>query len=204
MRRENGISQSPRGAQRPLQVCSIAALVATLLWMVWIFVPVFSGGGSLDVATISRRVLIPIAFIILNATAVMLVASVVGAMFAAAKWRSGQMAARALLTGVFLFAAEAMLMWRLSLALGSSHRADPVSSIVAGIAVSFLSTWVLLEPLLRLPRDASDAANLDGLGFAGLYWHVLLPRMTPRIHVASLPPFVAALAYVLPGLVAGS
>ncbi len=90
-----------------------------------------------------------------------------------------------------------MLLWRISIAAGGADRADPVLWLLAGIAVSFLTTWLLLGPLLCLPRAVSDTARIDGLGFAGLYWHALLPGMKRQMLVASLFPLVAGLSYVV-------
>ena len=195
MRREKDLPRLARTATRSLQVCAIAAFLACLMMLIWRLVPVFAEAASLDLGALGRRVLVPMALIILNTAGVVLTASVVAAMFAQASWRDGRMALGPLFAGVLLFGAEAMLIWRISVA--TIERSDPALWIFAGMTVSFLSTWLLLEPLLRLPREVSDAARLDGLGFGGFYRHVLLPRMKRRLPVASLLPFGAGLAYVV-------
>lgn len=199
----NDVTQLPRAAGRSLQACSLAAFISCLLMLTWTLVPLFTGGGSFDLTTVNRRVLMPLGLVFLHVAGVVLTASIVAAMFAQASWRSERMAVGPLFAGVLLFGAEAMLLWRIWIAAGGADRADPVLWLLAGIAVSFLSTWLLLEPLLRLPRNLSDAARLDGLPFCGLYWHVLLPRIKTRMLVASILPFAAALAYVLPALAVG-
>lgn len=204
MRTETEISQTHRRAQRNLQVCSMAAVVACLLLMIWAFVPVLTAsGGASDIAVLSHLVLLPLGFVLLNVAGVVLTSSIVAAMFAQASWRGSRHSIAPLLFGVLLFGAETLLMWQVSLALGLDHRANAVLWFLAGIALSFLSTWLLLEPLLRRSPDLSDAARLDGLGFAGSYRHVMLPFMKRRMLVASLLPFAASLAYLLPTLAAG-
>ncbi len=193
----NEVTQLPRAAGRSLQACSLAAFISCLLMLTWTLVPLFTGGGSFDLTTVNQRVLMPLGLVLLQVAGVVLTASIVAAMFAQASWRSERMAVGPLFAGVLLFGAEAMLLWRIWIAAGGTDRADPVLWVLAGIAVSFLTTWLLLGPLLCLPRAVSDTARIDGLGFAGLYWHVLLPGMKRQMLVASLFPFVAGLSYVV-------
>nr|MBA2623152.1 hypothetical protein [Chthoniobacterales bacterium] len=194
MKTEKGASQSHRGIEGNLRVCAIAAVLSCLLMLIWALIPVFTGAGSLDPSTLTRRVLIPIGFVLLNVAGVLLTSSIVAAMFAQSNWRRGRVAVGPSLIGVLLFGAQALAMWRLAVAQNPALRTDPVVWVLTGVAVAFVSTWLLLEPLLRLPAETSDCARLDGLGFGGFYWHMMLPHMKARVLVASILPFAAGLS----------
>ena len=200
MTREKDASQPSPGAKGSLQLCALTAFLTCLLMLTWAVIPTFIGTEPLEPPVLVRRLFIPIGLIILNVAGVMLVSSIVAALFAQSNWRRRSAAAGPFLTGIFLFAAEAVLVWQISLALSLNRRADPVFWVLGEVGVCFLCTWLLLEPLMRLSRDPSDAARLDGLRWTGLYRHVLLPRMKARLLIASLLPFAAGLIFFLPTL----
>ena len=46
--------------------------------------------------------------------------------------------------------------------------------------------------LLGAPRDLEDAAKLDGCGFFGLYWRVILPLVKPALAAVAVLQFMGA------------
>jgi raffinose/stachyose/melibiose transport system permease protein len=58
----------------------------------------------------------------------------------------------------------------------------------------------LLERFVRaIPKDLDEAATIDGCGFFGIYWRIILPLLTPGLGVVGLFTFREAWnQYVLP------
>ena len=56
---------------------------------------------------------------------------------------------------------------------------------------SGFSIFLLRQFLKGVPRDLEDAARLDGCGYAGIYWHVILPLVRPALAVVAIFTFLA-------------
>lgn len=59
--------------------------------------------------------------------------------------------------------------------------------------------FMLIGFFKAIPRDLDEAATIDGCGFMGIYWRIILPLLTPGLGVAGLFAFRAAWnEYILP------
>ena len=68
--------------------------------------------------------------------------------------------------------------------------------LVSAHATTF---FILLGFFQAIPRDLDEAATIDGCSFAGIYWRIVLPLLTPGLGVAALFAFRTAWnEYILP------
>jgi multiple sugar transport system permease protein len=51
--------------------------------------------------------------------------------------------------------------------------------------------FLLRQFLKTIPRDLEDAARIDGCGFLRVYWHVMVPLVTPTIAIIAVYTFIA-------------
>ncbi len=51
--------------------------------------------------------------------------------------------------------------------------------------------FLLRQFLKTIPRDLEDAARIDGCGFLRIYWHVMVPLVTPTIAIIAVYTFIA-------------
>lgn len=59
--------------------------------------------------------------------------------------------------------------------------------------------FILLGFFKAIPRDLDEAATIDGCSFAGIYWRIVLPLLTPGLGVSALFAFRTAWnEYILP------
>jgi len=59
--------------------------------------------------------------------------------------------------------------------------------------------FILLGFFKAIPRELDEAARIDGSSFAGIYWRIILPLLTPGLGVSALFAFRAAWnEYILP------
>jgi len=50
--------------------------------------------------------------------------------------------------------------------------------------------FLLRQFLKTIPQDLEDAARIDGCGFLRVYWHVMLPLVTPTIAIIAIYTFI--------------
>jgi multiple sugar transport system permease protein len=51
---------------------------------------------------------------------------------------------------------------------------------------------MLRQFMMGIPRDLEDAARIDGCGFLRIYWHVILPLITPSLAAIAVMTFMAS------------
>jgi ABC-type glycerol-3-phosphate transport system permease component len=51
--------------------------------------------------------------------------------------------------------------------------------------------FLLRQFLKTIPKDLEDAARIDGCGFLRIYWHVMIPLVTPTIAIIAVYTFIA-------------
>jgi multiple sugar transport system permease protein len=51
--------------------------------------------------------------------------------------------------------------------------------------------FLLRQFLMTIPKDLEDAARIDGCGFLRIYWHVMVPLVTPTIAIIAVFTFIA-------------
>ena len=68
-----------------------------------------------------------------------------------------------------------------------------------------LTVFLLRQFFLGIPKDLSEAAQLDGMGWFGIFWRIYLPLSTPALISAGLIMFIFQWqAYLWPLLIAPS
>jgi len=50
--------------------------------------------------------------------------------------------------------------------------------------------FLLRQSLKGIPRDLEDAARIDGCGFLGIYWHIMLPLIKPTLAAIAIFTFM--------------
>ena len=55
-----------------------------------------------------------------------------------------------------------------------------------------VSTFMLRQFFLTIPREIEDAARIDGCSPLGLYWRIALPLSTPALAALSIVAFVGS------------
>jgi multiple sugar transport system permease protein len=51
-------------------------------------------------------------------------------------------------------------------------------------------TFMLRQFFMTLPRDLEDAAKIDGCGFFGIYWRIILPLSKPALATLTVFTFI--------------
>ena len=65
-------------------------------------------------------------------------------------------------------------------------------ALTVPFGASAFAIFLLRQFFLSIPRDLSDAAQIDGAGEFGFFWHVALPLSRPALLTIGLLTFVAA------------
>ncbi|MDE1174961.1 MAG: carbohydrate ABC transporter permease [Parvibaculaceae bacterium] len=66
----------------------------------------------------------------------------------------------------------------------------------AGLIITYLTfnlpyvVWLMMSFFKRVPRELDEAALIDGAGFFGVFWHIILPAALPGIGAAGVLSFV--------------
>ena len=84
------------------------------------------------------------------------------------------------------------------------------------ITISLISVWqfvgipmiLIYAALLNIPDDLTDAALVDGIGHARIFWHIKLPLIAPTIALVSILTYVGNfnafdIVYTIKGALAG-
>lgn len=71
--------------------------------------------------------------------------------------------------------------------------------IIILISAHATTFFILIGFFKAIPRDLDEAATIDGCSFAGIYWRIVLPLLTPGLGVSALFAFRNAWnEYILP------
>jgi len=69
---------------------------------------------------------------------------------------------------------------------------DSYKALIVPAIFSAYGTFMLRQFFMSLPRDLEDAAKIDGCGFLGIYWRVVLPLSKPALATLTTFTFMAA------------
>jgi multiple sugar transport system permease protein len=64
--------------------------------------------------------------------------------------------------------------------------------IIAPGVFSAFSTFLFRQFYLRFPTEVEEAGRLDGLGYFGIYWHLLLPNSTSILMALGVLTFIGS------------
>ncbi len=62
-----------------------------------------------------------------------------------------------------------------------SNWIDMYKALIIPAMFSAFGTFMLRQFFMTLPRDLEDAAKMDGCGFLGIYWKIILPLSKPAL-----------------------
>jgi multiple sugar transport system permease protein len=65
-----------------------------------------------------------------------------------------------------------------------------VPSFFAGGGLGAFAIFLLRQFFLSIPREYAEAAEIDGCGFMGVYWHIILPLSVPALAVMAIFTFM--------------
>jgi ABC-type glycerol-3-phosphate transport system permease component len=65
-----------------------------------------------------------------------------------------------------------------------------VPSLFAGGSLGAFAIFLLRQFFLSIPREYAEAAEIDGCGFMGVYWHIILPLSVPALAVMAIFTFM--------------
>lgn len=69
---------------------------------------------------------------------------------------------------------------------------DTYKALIIPAIFSAYGTFMLRQFFMSLPRDLEDAAKIDGCGFLGIYWRVVLPLSKPAMATLTTFTFMAS------------
>lgn len=61
--------------------------------------------------------------------------------------------------------------------------------VIVVLAISATSVFLLRQYFLSMPRELEEAARIDGAGFFGTFWRVMLPLATPALSAVAILQF---------------
>jgi multiple sugar transport system permease protein len=73
--------------------------------------------------------------------------------------------------------------------VGLLQGVNQYGSVVLVMAISATSVFLLRQYFLSLPVELEEAARLDGAGFFGTFWRVMLPLATPALAAVGILTF---------------
>ncbi len=65
-----------------------------------------------------------------------------------------------------------------------------IPSLFAGGSLGAFAIFLLRQFFLSIPKDYAEAAEIDGCGFLGVYWHIILPLSVPALGVMAIFTFM--------------
>jgi ABC-type sugar transport system, permease component len=72
------------------------------------------------------------------------------------------------------------------------HLVDTLWSLILPVIFTPWGTFLMRQFILTLPKELEEAAIMDGCGFFGTYWRIVLPLMKPVIATLGIFTFVGS------------
>lgn len=85
-----------------------------------------------------------------------------------------------------------VLMVPLFVIMKNLHLVDSLWSLVLPAIFTPAGTFLMRQFILTLPRELEEAARVDGCGFFGIYWRIVLPLMKPVIATLAIFTFLGS------------
>lgn len=67
---------------------------------------------------------------------------------------------------------------------------DMYRALIVPAIFTAYGTFMLRQFFMTLPRDLEDAAKIDGCGFLGIYWRIILPLSKPALATLTIFTFI--------------
>lgn len=85
-----------------------------------------------------------------------------------------------------------VLMIPLFVIMRNLHLVDTLWSLILPAVFTPAGTFLMRQFILTLPRELEEAARVDGCGFFGIYWRIVLPLMKPVIATLAIFTFLGS------------
>lgn len=85
-----------------------------------------------------------------------------------------------------------VLMVPLFVIMKNLHLVDNLWSLILPAIFTPAGTFLMRQFILTLPRELEEAARVDGCGFFGIYWRIVLPLMKPVIATLGIFTFLGS------------
>jgi multiple sugar transport system permease protein len=85
-----------------------------------------------------------------------------------------------------------VLMVPLFVIMRNLHLVDTLWSLILPAIFTPAGTFLMRQFILTLPRELEEAARVDGCGFFGIYWRIVLPLMKPVIATLAIFTFLGS------------
>ena len=85
-----------------------------------------------------------------------------------------------------------VLMVPLFVIMKNLHLVDSLWSLILPAIFTPAGTFLMRQFILTLPRELEEAARVDGCGFFGIYWRIVLPLMKPVIATLAIFTFLGS------------
>lgn len=69
---------------------------------------------------------------------------------------------------------------------------DTYKALIIPAMFSAYGTFMLRQFFMTLPKDLEDAAKIDGCGFFGIYWRIILPLSKPALATLTIFTFMGS------------
>jgi multiple sugar transport system permease protein len=119
----------------------------------------------------------------INLAGTLIIYSLMAFFLARIRWRN-----RGVL-GVIVMIVAVDLFWIVPTLVGLSANTQPIVSyslFFGNWLVSAFSVILLVQTVRGIPRQLEDSARLDGCGWFGTYWHVVLPLVRGSLGLIAL------------------
>lgn len=85
-----------------------------------------------------------------------------------------------------------VLMVPLFIIMRNLHLVDSLGALILPAIFAPAGTFLMRQFILTLPKDLEDAARVDGCGFFGIYWRIVLPLIKPVIATLGIFTFLGS------------
>jgi len=85
-----------------------------------------------------------------------------------------------------------VLMVPLFVIMRNLQLVDTLASLILPAIFTPAGTFLMRQFILTLPRELEEAARVDGCGFFGIYWRIVLPLMKPVIATLAIFTFLGS------------
>ncbi|MBM7799466.1 multiple sugar transport system permease protein [Microlunatus panaciterrae] len=85
-----------------------------------------------------------------------------------------------------------VLMVPLFVIMKNLQLVDTLWSLILPAVFTPAGTFLMRQFILTLPRELEEAARVDGCGFFGIYWRIVLPLMKPVIATLAIFTFLGS------------
>ncbi|GAA1960072.1 carbohydrate ABC transporter permease [Amycolatopsis minnesotensis] len=200
-------TETPRGRVGPRAVFAYLIAFLTVLPLLWLLLSAFRPGGDVLSSELPTKFTlgnlgyvltqIPFARYMANSAFVAITVTVIAlflhsmAAYALARLRfRGRGFAFAMVVGTLLISLPVILV-PLFLVVRLLGLVDSYAGLIVPGIFNAFGIFLLRQFYLSVPRELEEAARLDGCGYFGIYWRIILPLSRPMLASLAVLFFLA-------------